>query len=267
MGAIGAMSTDLYLSSACSCSSLVPLTSPWSSRISVKSWYVSHRDPFEATQSSECPLQSTTGVKGFSNETQELKGADLLISITDFIGGVILIYRCWLLWSKNYWIIILPSLAAIGSLGKVPSIQSLSPQRLPTTRGVRFFCFVVCIAVVLASLFPISPNSLAVPQYLLSLATAGFVLPLCSNAFVTTLIAARIWYLSPRKARGVQGARFPADTGRAAIDIVVESGMLYLVVQLIFVVLFALRHPAQDIAGMVAVQIYVRNSSWGKNPL
>jgi hypothetical protein len=252
------MSTDPFLSSACSCSSLVPLTSSWSSLISIKSWYAPHRDPFEITQSSERPLQSKTGVKGFSKETKELEGADLLISITDFIGGVILIYRCWLLWSKNYWIIILPSLTSIGSLGKVPSMQSLSSQRLPTTRGVRFICFIACIGVVLAR---IDPNSLAVPQYLLSLALAGFVLPLCSNAFITALIAARIWYLSPRKARDVQGTRFPADTGRAAIDIVVESGMLYLVVQFIFVVLFALRHPAQDIAGMVAVQIYVRNSS------
>jgi len=79
--------------------------------------------------------------------------------------------------------------------------------------------------------------------------------------FVTALIAVRIWYLSPRKARDIQGVRFPADTGRATIDIVVESGMLYLVVQFIFVVLFALGNPAQDVAGMMAVQIYVRNSS------
>ena len=49
-----------------------------------------------------------------------LVGADLLISIADFTGEFILIYRCWLLWSKNYWIVILPSLAAIGGLGKVP---------------------------------------------------------------------------------------------------------------------------------------------------
>ena len=49
------------------------------------------------------------------------------------------------------------------------------------------------------------------------------------------------------------------DTGRAAIDIVVESGMVYLAVQLVFVVLFAMRHPAQGIVGVIAVQIYVRN--------
>jgi len=62
--------------------------------------------------------QTTKGVNGFGDETNALIGADLLISITDFIGEVILIYRCWLLWSRNYWIIILPSLTAIATLGK-----------------------------------------------------------------------------------------------------------------------------------------------------
>ena len=52
----------------------------------------------------------------------------MFISLTDFIGEVILIYRCWLLWSKNYWIIILPSLTAIAGLGKVLSDQSLEPM-------------------------------------------------------------------------------------------------------------------------------------------
>jgi hypothetical protein len=122
-----------------------------------------------------------------------------------------------------------------------------------------FLAFVVCIVVDLAALPHLNPNAKVVPQHLVSLGVAGFVLPLCSNVIVTTLIAVRIWYLSPRKAHGVQGTYFPASTGRAAIDIVIESGMLYLAVQLVFVVLFALRHPAQDIAGMMAVQIYVRN--------
>lgn len=191
-----------------------------------------------------------------------LAGADLLISITDFIGGVILIYRCWLLWSRNYWIIILPSLASIASLGKVPTTMS-SSMRLLTTRGLRIFGFEVCISVVLHwVLLTLSDATVTVPSSLLSLALAGFVLPLCSNIIVTTLIAVRIWYLSPRKARDAHGTRFPADTGRAAIDIVIESGMLYLVVQLIFVILFAMRHPAQDVAGMMAVQIYVRIPSF-----
>ena len=56
----------------------------------------------------------------------------------------------------------------------------------------------------------------------------------------------------------MRSAQFPTKTGQAAIDIVVESGMLYLVVQLIFVILFAIQHPAWGIVGVIAVQIYVR---------
>ena len=44
--------------------------------------------------------------------------SDLFILVTDFIGELILIYRCWLLWSRNYWVIILPSLILIASIGE-----------------------------------------------------------------------------------------------------------------------------------------------------
>jgi hypothetical protein len=64
------------------------------------------------------PLQNTTGVEEFSNETDPLIGADLLISVTELMCELILIYRCWVLWSKSYRIIFLPSFAAIASLGK-----------------------------------------------------------------------------------------------------------------------------------------------------
>jgi hypothetical protein len=54
----------------------------------------------------------------FRSEKAVLTAADVLIVVTDFIGELILIYRCWLLWSRNYWVIILPSLTAIASLSE-----------------------------------------------------------------------------------------------------------------------------------------------------
>ena len=96
------------------------------------------------------------------------------------------------------------------------------------------------------------------PPSLRPLTIAAFSLPLGTNVAVTSLIAARIWYLSPRKARNMGGAQFPTRTGQAAINIVVESGMLYLAVQLVFVILFVIGHPAQGFVGLIAVQIYVR---------
>ncbi len=116
----------------------------------------------------------------------------------------------------------------------------------------------VCVSVVLHLLLRINPNSPIAPPSLVPLGLAAFSLPLVTNVIVTTLITVRIWYLSPRKVRDMRSARFPTRTGRAAIDIVVESGMLYLAVQLVFVILFSIRHPAQGIVGVIAVQIYVR---------
>ena len=100
----------------------------------------------------------------------------------------------------------------------------------------------------------VSPSEFIAP--ILSLAT--YSLPLGTNVIVTSLIAARIWYLSPRKARNMGGAQFPTRTGQAAIEIVVESGMLYLAAQLGFVIPFAIKNPAMDIVNPIAVQIYVR---------
>jgi hypothetical protein len=117
----------------------------------------------------------------------------------------------------------------------------------------------VCVSENLRLLLRISPKIPPIaPASLVPLGLAGFALPLCTNVIVTTLIAMRIWYLSPRKLRDTRSSQFPTGTGRTTIEIVVESGMLYLAVQLVFVVLFAIRHPAQGIVGVIAVQIYVR---------
>ena len=63
-------------------------------------------------------LQHETGVvEGFANETKALIGADLLISLCDLLGDFILMYRCWVLWGKNYWVIVLPSLTAVAGFG------------------------------------------------------------------------------------------------------------------------------------------------------
>jgi hypothetical protein len=103
-----------------------------------------------------------------------------------------------------------------------------------------------------------NPNSPITPPSIIPLNLAAFSLPLGTNVLVTSLIAARIWYLFPRKARNMGSAQFPTQTGQVAVDIVVESGMLYIAVQLVLVVLFAILHPAVNIVRLIAVQIYVR---------
>ena len=116
----------------------------------------------------------------------------------------------------------------------------------------------VCMSVLIYVELHINPNMPMVFHAGRPLSLNAVFLPLGTNVIVPALICARIWYLSPRKARDMRSAYFPTGTGQAIIKIVVESGMLYLAVQLIFVVLFSIGHPAHVIVAMIAVQIYVR---------
>lgn len=111
--------------------------------------------------------------------------------------------------------------------------------------------FAACLSEVVAQM---NSTSEVVPAFLVPLGLAAYILPLCTNVIVTALIAGRIWYMM----REIRDADMPTKTGRAAIDIIIESGMLYLAIQLVFVILFALRLPAQAITARMAVQIYVR---------
>ncbi|KAI9452642.1 hypothetical protein BJY52DRAFT_1124203 [Lactarius psammicola] len=174
-------------------------------------------------------LQST-GVHDFAAETKPLVGADIFISLADLIGEGILIYRCWIIWGKNYFIVIIPSLCAVGGFA--------------------------CVAEAVHLLLGINPSAPVAPASLVPIITAGYVLTLVTNVLVTVLIVLRIWYLSPARNPQLRGISTPSRTSRHAIDIMVESGVLYVVTQIIFVVLFAIRHPAQAIIAVIAVQIY-----------
>ena len=68
---------------------------------------------------------------GFANETHVLVGADILRSFSDLLAGLILLYRCWVIWGKNTLVIILPFLTALAGFGEsIPSPPS-SLQRSP----------------------------------------------------------------------------------------------------------------------------------------
>lgn len=86
------------------------------------------------------------------------------------------------------------------------------------------------------------------------LALASFILPLCTNVMVTALIIGRIWWMSKDTALYELPTR---STTRAAISVMIESGALYFIVQLIFVVIFGINHPAEVIMILIATQTYV----------
>ncbi|KAI6107990.1 hypothetical protein F5141DRAFT_91603 [Pisolithus sp. B1] len=170
----------------------------------------------------------STGVDGYANETMSLLGADILVSVTDFLGDMVLIYRCWMIWAQTPIVIVLPFLAALGGLA--------------------------CIAGVAHIVLTTDPTSPAPPPVIVPLGLAGYVLPLCTNFIVTCLIAFKIWHAS----RGLPGT--PQFVGRGAsrqaMGLIIESGLLYFLAQLVYVVVFALDIPAVDIAAVMAVQIY-----------
>jgi hypothetical protein len=98
------------------------------------------------------------------------------------------------------------------------------------------------------------------PAFVVPLGLDGFIPPLITNMILTTLIVICIWYLSPRKVQDMWSTQFMVGTSWAVIGIVIESGILYMSVQFIFVVLFAIGHPVQGIIEVMAMQIYVHYS-------
>ncbi|KAG1796262.1 uncharacterized protein HD556DRAFT_1441555 [Suillus plorans] len=170
----------------------------------------------------------STGVDGFSAETPGLIGADFLISFTDLVGDLVLVYRCWMLWDRNYYVVILPLLTAFGGFA--------------------------CIMEVLHLVITMDPTSPAPPPATVGLGLAGYILPLATNFVVTSLIVYRIWTSS----RVVKESPIVIGQGAShrAMMLIIESGALYLITQFVFVVLFSIQHPSQGIVAVIATQVY-----------
>ncbi|EIW55056.1 uncharacterized protein TRAVEDRAFT_131226 [Trametes versicolor FP-101664 SS1] len=170
-----------------------------------------------------------TGVPGFANETKPLVGADLLISLADLLGDSVLIYRCWILWRGNYWVVGVPIMSAIAGFA--------------------------CLSQVVHFVVTQSPTSPVPPTAQVPLTVAGYALPLCTNVIASGLLVFKIWWM----ARGTRSGHTLQRTIRLANDaaaVIVESGLIYLATQLVLVVLVTIEHPAQAIVGVMAVPIY-----------
>ena len=198
-------------------------------------------------------MQEATGVFNFANETKKLIGGDILISTTDFIGHMVLINRCYNVWGQNMYIIVVPFLTAVAGAGELDAISTLITRLSEPVFPSVYIYSMRCGG-------PQSSSSLtdsSAPMALTALVPTGiatYVLPLCTNAMLTALIAGRIWY----QTCGFSEARSSSDSVQRAMIVILESGAVYLVTQLIFTVVYAIRHPAQGIVSVIAVQIYVR---------
>ncbi|KAG1873990.1 hypothetical protein C8R48DRAFT_593636 [Suillus tomentosus] len=174
----------------------------------------------------------TAPFSDFANETYALMGANLMISVVDVIGDLLLLYRCWLVWGKNFYMIVLPLLTALGGFGCILPIPSL--------------------------LLSTDPTSPVPPTKIVPFAIAGYTLPLCTNVMVTGLIAGRLWYISriPIVDEHGKPVTLKIAAGGRSMMLIIESGALYMVTQFIFVVLVATRNPAEAILSLAGTQIY-----------
>jgi len=162
-----------------------------------------------------------------STETPLLRAGDILLSITDFTAELVLIYRLWLVWGRNYYIAILPFLMSLAAIASYMAVTGIVAQ--------------------------IDPSASLAPTIVVPLGTASFALSLAVNFLTTSLIIGRIWYM----ARGTSITRRDRnDAVRIATGVIIESGALFFMFQLLFVVLFAIQHPAQAVAIEMCIQIY-----------
>lgn len=117
---------------------------------------------------------------------------------------------------------------------------------------------------VIGLLSVLDPSAPIAPPSLVPLGTAGFAIPLGFNIIVTSLIVGRIWWYGRRVGRILYEKQVSGVNGmshlRSVMSMIIESGALYLAVQMVFLTLFAMNHPAQGVIVPIAVQIYVRTS-------
>ena len=71
---------------------------------------------------------------------------------------------------------------------------------------------------------------------------------------ITCLIVGRIWHVS--RGSTLYGLARQSYTCKA-IYVIVESGALYFIVQIILMVVYGLGHPSQNIMVVIAIQVYV----------
>ena len=96
------------------------------------------------------------------------------------------------------------------------------------------------------------------PAAFIQLQISGYAVSLFTNAMATALILYGIRRMAPSGNSPTNIIPQTQRLSRAIMAMVVESGALYLAVQLVFVILIALDHPAQNVVSVMAVQIYVR---------
>ncbi|KAF5382204.1 hypothetical protein D9615_004387 [Tricholomella constricta] len=136
--------------------------------------------------------------------TRRVGQAIILLSVFQFvIGDLILIWRVWVIWNRNYWI-------AAGPFSLMVTAASFTCRMASAPETHNFFFI-----------------------------TAPVVLIVANTSICTFLIAGRVWYMRYRLKKLADSAMvsYSHHSVRGAIGLLVESGALYATCQLISLIL------------------------------
>ncbi|KAF6763893.1 hypothetical protein DFP72DRAFT_1163798 [Ephemerocybe angulata] len=141
----------------------------------------------------------------------------LILLIVIWIGDLLGIYRCWVIWSHSYWVTLLPLALVMFSI----VLNSMSIYWLPDQTRI-------------------SP---LIMQYVIK---ATLPTNLCINALTTGLIVYRIWgtHKESRQAGLVAMSGMDSFT---VMRIIIESAAIYTFGTFVSIVLFLMNHPSIEI--------------------
>ncbi|PPQ84424.1 hypothetical protein CVT25_011251 [Psilocybe cyanescens] len=189
-----------------------------------------------------------------------------LLGIILWLGDALVISRCYYIWDRNFWVILLPSLLFLSIVGKLLSVRIV----LHVIHDKDLL-----IGINTSTLYwstHLSDPHLN-PKLMLSLLNAVYPLALTQNVLTTGLIAFKIW-LQHRtsSAFGVvdRGSRLSL---MRILVIVVESAMIYTLQLFILIILYFMENNVQYIVqsaivpsvgivfALIAVRVHIAQST------
>ncbi|KAF8881460.1 hypothetical protein BD779DRAFT_1011820 [Infundibulicybe gibba] len=165
-------------------------------------------------------------------------GSVSVFAIIDFLAQMILLYRCWIIWGKRWVVVIIPGSLALLTLGGGFALAGLFNSPLWGT------------------------NPAKVDHLFILTGTATNSVSLTVNALTTLLIVTRI-VLTSREIRSALGSNSHHSL-RIATALLIESGLLILAFQLVYVILFGqdsfniISAPTPQIYGITPTLLNIR---------
>ncbi|KAJ6589399.1 hypothetical protein B0H19DRAFT_236597 [Mycena capillaripes] len=142
---------------------------------------------------------------------------DTLYATQSIIGDAAAVYRCWILWGRNYRVIIFPSILLI-----VSTVSGYMVCGLYSTED---------------------PNATVFDPRLTNWITTFYSVAVTQNIITTGLMSWRLWLGERRGA----AYRLSSSTFMPILRILVESAALYLFVEILLLSLYSVNYNAQYI--------------------